>query len=96
MKMARRVVMPAEGRKIKGRSEEAAAVVNYKLAEIEHGIHPNGCPVLDRALGWFTCEVEQFVTAGDHTIVIGRVTDGELLRAGDMLIERDLGWEYGG
>jgi flavin reductase (DIM6/NTAB) family NADH-FMN oxidoreductase RutF len=96
MEIAKRVVMPAEGRKIKGRSEEAAAVINHKLAEISHGIHPNGCPVLDHALGWFTCEVQQFVTAGDHTIVVGAVTDGALLRAGEMLIERDLGWEYGG
>ena len=44
MEIARKVVMPAEGRKIKGRSEEAAAVINYKLAEIDHGVHPNGCP----------------------------------------------------
>lgn len=96
LEIARRVVMPAEGRKIKGRSEEAAAVINHKLAEIEHGIHPNGCPVLDRALGWFTCDADQFIPTGDHTIIIGRVTDGELLRVGEMLIERDLGWEYGG
>jgi flavin reductase (DIM6/NTAB) family NADH-FMN oxidoreductase RutF len=96
MEIARRVVMPAEGGKIRGRSAEAAAVVNYKLAEIEHGVHPNGCPVLDRALGWFTCEAEQFITTGDHTHVVGRVTDGALLRGGEMLIERDLGWEYGG
>ena len=34
--------------------------------------------------------------ASDHTIVIGAVTDGDVLRAGEMLIERDLGWEYGG
>jgi flavin reductase (DIM6/NTAB) family NADH-FMN oxidoreductase RutF len=96
MEIARRVVMPAEGRKIKGRSEEAAAVVTDKLADVRHGIHANGCPVLDRALGWFTCEAEQFLPTGDHTIVVGRVTDGEVLRAGEMLIERDLGWEYGG
>ena len=96
MEIARKVVMPAEGRKIKGRSEEAAAVINHKLADIAYGVHPNGCPVLDQALGWFTCEADDFVEAGDHTIIIGAVTDGEVLRAGDMLIERDLGWEYGG
>jgi flavin reductase (DIM6/NTAB) family NADH-FMN oxidoreductase RutF len=96
MEIARKVVMPAEGRKVRGRSEEAAAVIYDKLSELEHGIHDNGCPVLDRALGWFTCDARQFVPAGDHTIVIGAVTDGDLLRAGEMLIERDLGWEYGG
>ena len=94
--IARKVVMPAEGRKIKGRSEEAAAVINQKLAEVAHGVHANGCPVLDLALAWFTCDVQQIVETGDHTIVIGAVTDGERLRPGEMLIERDLGWEYGG
>jgi flavin reductase (DIM6/NTAB) family NADH-FMN oxidoreductase RutF len=59
-------------------------------------VHENGCPVLDRALGWFTCEVEEFHPTGDHTLVVGRVTDGEVLRPGEMLIERDLGWEYAG
>lgn len=94
--IARRVVMPAEGSKIKGRSEEAASVVHDKLAGLPHGIHDNGCPVLDQALGWLTCDAERFVEAGDHTIVIGRVTDGDVIREGEMLIERDLGWEYGG
>ncbi len=36
------------------------------------------------------------VTTGDHTIVIGLVTDGEVVRPGEMLIERELGWEYAG
>jgi flavin reductase (DIM6/NTAB) family NADH-FMN oxidoreductase RutF len=96
LEIARAVVMPAEGRKIRGRSEQAAATVHDKLAGLQYGIHDNGCPVLDRSLGWFTCDVEQFFEAGDHTIVVGRVTDGDVLRAGEMLIERDLGWEYGG
>ncbi len=52
--------------------------------------------MLDDALGWFICDVEKMTEAGDHTIVIGRATDGEILRSGEMLIERELGWEYGG
>lgn len=94
--IARKVVMPADGSKIKGRSEATAAVVVDKLADIGYGVHDNGCPVLDEALGWLACDVEQTMQTGDHTIVVGRVTDGSLLRAGDMLIERELGWEYGG
>ncbi|MBN9493286.1 flavin reductase family protein [bacterium] len=94
--IARQVVMPAEGSKIRGRSEEASAVVVNKLAEIEHGIHENGCAVLDDSLGWLACEAEQFLPTGDHTIVVGRVTDGAVLRSGEMLIERELGWEYAG
>lgn len=94
--IARQVVMPAEGSKIRGRSEETSSVVVNKLAEIEHGIHENGCPVLDDSLGWLACDAEQFVTTGDHTIVVGRITDGAVLRVGEMLIERELGWEYAG
>lgn len=93
--IARQVVMPSEGSKIKGRTGEATGVVD-KLAGIGYGIHENGCPVLEDALAWFTCDARQFVPTGDHTIVVGEVTDGCVLRAGEMLIERELGWEYAG
>ena len=94
--IARRVVMPAEGGKIKGRSEEAASQVHDKLADVEHTFHASGAPVLGQCLGWFTCDVEQFVPTGDHTLVIGQVTGGGVLRAGNVLTERELGWEYAG
>jgi len=94
--IARKVVMPSDGGKIRDRSPGASATVHDKLAGLRYGIHDNGCPVLNDALGWFTCGAEQFVPAGDHTLVIGRVTDGALLRSGEMLIERELGWEYAG
>ena len=94
--IARQVVMPSEARKVKGRSEEAASLIVEKLANIPYGIHDNGCPVLDEALGWFTCDARDFFPVGDHTIVVGEVTDGDVIRAGEMLIERDLGWEYAG
>lgn len=96
LEIARKVVMPSEGSKVRGRSEEASAQVIDKLAEVPYGLHENGCPVLDQALGWIACQAEQFITAGDHTIVVGRCLEGERLRPGEMLIERDLGWEYGG
>jgi flavin reductase (DIM6/NTAB) family NADH-FMN oxidoreductase RutF len=96
MEIARKVVMPADGRKVRGRSDAAAAAVHDKLAGLSHVILPNGCPVLDDALGWYACDVEQFVVTGDHTVIVGRVADGGVLRPGDMLIERDLGWEYAG
>ena len=96
LEIARKVVMPSEAGKIRGRSEEVAGQVIDKLAGIPYGLHANGCPVLDQALGWIACQAEQFITAGDHTIVVGRCLEGERLRPGEMLIERDLGWEYGG
>lgn len=96
MEIARKVVMPADGRKVRGRTQ-SAEVVHHKLADIDYAEHEElGVPILDEALGWYTCEVESLVPVGDHTLVIGRVTDGAVLRSGDMLIERDLGWEYAG
>ncbi len=94
--IAKHVVMPAEGRKIRGRSEEAAAKVHDKLAGLRYEFDSNNCPILLDALGWYSCEVQDFLPTGDHTIVVGRVTDGAVLREGDMLIERELGWEYAG
>lgn len=96
LEIARAVVMPSESKKVRGRTGDAATAIIDKLANIDFGIHDNGCPVLDKSLGWLTCDVEQYLVAGDHTIVVGRVTDGEVLRVGEMLIERDLGWEYAG
>lgn len=96
IEIARRVVMPSEARKVRGRSEAIASQVIDKLAGISYVIGENGCPLLNDALGWYTCEAEQFIPVGDHTLVIGRVVDGDVIRSGDMLIERDLGWEYAG
>ncbi len=96
METARAVVMPSESKKVRGRPEGMQSLVFNKLEGLAYGIHENGTPVLDTALGWFTCEAQQFLPVGDHTLVVGLVTDGEVIRAGEMLIERDLGWEYAG
>lgn len=94
--IARKVVMPSESKKIRGRPEDMKDLVFNKLEEVPHGIHENGCPVIDAALGWFTCDVVDYFPTGDHTVVIGEVTDGDVVRPGEMLIERELGWEYAG
>ncbi|MEV5578362.1 flavin reductase family protein [Streptomyces parvus] len=39
---------------------------------------PGGEPVLDGAAGWLRLETEQIVPAGDHRIVIARVTESWL------------------
>jgi flavin-dependent trigonelline monooxygenase, reductase component len=94
--IARHVVMPSEGKKIKGRSLAAATAVTDKLDGLGHRDGPGDCAVLTDALGWVACTASEYVPAGDHTLVIGMVDDGGLLRSGEMLIERELGWEYAG
>ena len=54
-----------------------------KLQGVAHHLH-DGVPVIDGALAWATCELEELLAGGDHTIAIGRVTalglgDGEPL-----------------
>lgn len=41
---------------------------------------PNGCPLLDDALAYFECRVADRAQGGDHTVFIGQVLDGDLLR----------------
>lgn len=44
-----------------------------------------GSPILDRALAWIDCTVEDVVSMGDHYFVVGRV--GELEYVGDTAVE---------
>lgn len=37
---------------------------------------PNGSPVVDGAVGWLACQVDQQHPGGDHEIVVARVLDG--------------------
>ena len=96
MDLARAVVMPSEGKKIKGRSESFSKKVHDKLDGLAYSFAKNGSPILENALAWYACDVRQLIPAGDHTLVIGEAIEGALLRSGDALTEKELGWEYGG
>jgi flavin reductase (DIM6/NTAB) family NADH-FMN oxidoreductase RutF len=43
-----------------------------KLDGVAHHLR-DGVPVLDGVLAWATCELEELIAGGDHTIAIGRV-----------------------
>ena len=97
LELAATFAQPRDASKIKGRSEEASAVVHDKLKGVPYSRGAQtDCPVLEEALAWLECRAEQFVEAGDHTLVIGRVLDGAVLRDGEPLTQRALGWSYGG
>ena len=44
-----------------------------KFADIDWTESPSGNPVIDGALAWIDCEIENMHVAGDHVIVVARV-----------------------
>ena len=96
LELARGFVQPAEGSKVRGRAAEAAAQHHDKLAGVDYTLTEAGCPVLDEALAWLACEAQEFVDAGDHTLVIGRVLNGDVTGDGDPLTSAFVPWIYSG
>jgi flavin reductase (DIM6/NTAB) family NADH-FMN oxidoreductase RutF len=96
MELAAKFAQPYYGAKIKGRTRTAAEEIHRKLQGISHTTKASGCPVLDAAMAWLECEAEQFVSAGDHTVVIARVLDGRLVRDAQPLTSSYTGWNYSG
>ena len=96
MHLASKFAQPYYGSKVKGRGGEAVAEIHRKLEGIPHSRTDHGCPVLDVAMAWVECQVEALVPAGDHTLVIGRVIDGLLLRDAEPLTSSYTGWTYSG
>jgi flavin reductase (DIM6/NTAB) family NADH-FMN oxidoreductase RutF len=66
-----------------------------KLGGVAFRTEQTGCPILEEALLWFECEVDQFVTTGDHELAIARVVHGGENREGEPLTLRAMGWSYG-
>lgn len=67
-----------------------------KLDNVTHYPAANGCPVLEDALGYLSCEVESSAPAGDSTLYVARVTQAVLLRQGEPLTMRETGFRHAG
>ncbi|MBI1885705.1 MAG: flavin reductase [Chloroflexi bacterium] len=96
MELARKFAQPYYAAKIEGRPVAEAAKVYHKLEGIGHSLGETGSPILDEAMAWFECELEQEVAIGGHTLVIGRVVNGAVNRAGKPLTSEITGWTYAG
>ena len=95
--LATRFAQPRDASKVKGRSEEASAVVHDKLRAVAYSRgERTDCPLLEEALAWLECRKHEVFPAGDHTLVVGEVLEGAVLREGEPLTQRMLGWTYGG
>ena len=96
MELARAFAQPYSGSKVAGRKSEEATRVHYKLEGLSYRITECGCPILNAAMAWVECEVEQFLPVGDHTLVVGRVLDGRVEREAEPLTSTFTGWTYSG
>ena len=95
--LAVKFCQPRQASKIVGRSEVASAVIYDKMAGVPYQMGAlTDCPILDEGLAYLECAVDQLVDAGDHTLAVGRVLDGGVLREGEPLTQRILGWSYAG
>lgn len=58
-----------------GVSNTFASFKGDRFGRVAHRDGANGLPLIDGALAQFSCETHQALPAGDHTVLIGRVTD---------------------
>jgi flavin reductase (DIM6/NTAB) family NADH-FMN oxidoreductase RutF len=95
--LAVKFCQPRQASKIVGRSDDASAVIYDKMDGVPYQLPDlSNCPVLEEALAYIQCQVEQLVDVGDHTLAVGRVLDGGILREAEPLTNRILGWSYAG
>ena len=96
MTLAAKFAQPYYGSKIKGRAGAAATEIHHKLEEASYRLGTTGCPILTNTLAWLECSVESTVPLGDHTLVVGRVLDGAVVRDAEPLTTLVTGWPYSG
>lgn len=57
-----------------------------KFAGVEYRLGTNGCPILQQdTVGYIEARVVSLLEAGTHTIFVGEVTEGGLLREGEPM-----------
>lgn len=67
----------------------------HKLAGVPYHLGKTGVPLLDDALAWLECEVRQSLDGGgDHTLFIGEVVDGGVIRRAEPLTLLTSGLRY--
>jgi flavin reductase (DIM6/NTAB) family NADH-FMN oxidoreductase RutF len=95
MELAKHFAQPYFDAKIHGRVGPAVRI-HHKLEGLAYTRSVSGCPLLQDAIAWVECQAEQFVPVGDHTLVIGKVVDGLVLRSAEALTSTYTGWPYSG
>ncbi len=89
-------VLQTGQRELAGTLGKPAARTPDKLAGIPYTITNAGYPILQSALGWVACDVQQTVPAGDSTLVIAEVVDAGMLTEGTPLTMAEAGFRHAG
>jgi flavin reductase (DIM6/NTAB) family NADH-FMN oxidoreductase RutF len=55
-----------------------AAKAEDKFAGLRHRRGGSGAPILEGVIGWIDCDLHSVQEAGDHYLVLGRITDLEI------------------
>ena len=96
MALAAKFAQPYYDAKVQGRADTLTRT-HHKLDTVPHTETANGNPVLDRAMAWLECRLHQIIPSGDHTLIIGKVEDGALVREDVApLTSTYTGWNYSG
>jgi flavin reductase (DIM6/NTAB) family NADH-FMN oxidoreductase RutF len=67
-----------------------------KLGDFAYEKGANGAPIISDAPASVECEVVGFYELGDHSIVVGKVTEAHVKRDAEALTMKETGWNYGG
>lgn len=94
---AAKFAQPHYGSKVNGRASPARDEIHHKLEDVRHERGAKtGCPILSDGLAWLECRLHSTALLGDHTLVVGEVIGGGVLREGQPLTSTITGWPYSG
>lgn len=97
MAVAAKFAQPYYGSKVRGRGDPARSDIHHKLEGVRYSLgKETACPILTEAMAWLECRVRMTVPIGDHTLVVGRVVDGAVVRDAEPLTTEVTGWPYSG
>jgi len=89
-------VLQTGQRELAGTLGKSATRTPDKLAGIPYTTTNTGYPILQSALGWVACDVQQTVPAGDSTLVVAEVVDAGMLAEGTPLTMAEAGFRHAG
>ncbi|GCF11486.1 flavin reductase family protein [Dictyobacter arantiisoli] len=67
-----------------------------KLTGVPYILQQNNYPILQAALSWVACKVQNTVPAGDSTLIIAEVINAGILTEGDSLTMKEAGFRHAG